>query len=156
MGFTEFGPSMSRYAADAIVIVHAGYVLFVVGGLLLILLGGMACWRWVYARLFRYAHLAAIGLVVLESWFGIPCPLTTLESRLRAAGGEEPHAGEFIGRWVHDCLFIDAPPWVFTCVYSLFGLLVLATWWYFPPGDPPPVLLQKPDADADAVIPSGS
>jgi hypothetical protein len=27
----------------------------------------------------------------------------------------------------------DAPPWVFTTVYSLFALAVLAAWWYYPP-----------------------
>ena len=31
------------------------------------------------------------------------------------------------------CSISSAPPWVFTGGYTVFALLVLATWWYFPP-----------------------
>jgi hypothetical protein len=30
-------------------------------------------------------------------------------------------------------LFYNAPSWVFTLIYSLFGALVAATWWRWPP-----------------------
>jgi hypothetical protein len=30
-------------------------------------------------------------------------------------------------------IFYEAPFWVFTLVYTVFGLLVLVAWWYFPP-----------------------
>ena len=114
-------------AADAVVFIHAAYVAFVVLGLVAILIGRMLGWEWVRNVWFRLAHLAMIGVVVVESLFGIICPLTTLENNLRRSAGETTHAESFVGRWVHDLLFFDAPPWVFTVVYCVFGAVVLAT-----------------------------
>ena len=39
----------------------------------------------------------------------------------------------FVADWLSRLLYYDAPAWVFTLAYSLFGGLVLATWWWFPP-----------------------
>lgn len=47
--------------------------------------------------------------------------------------GSSPYANSFIGHWVQSILFYEAPFWVFTLVYTIFGLLVVAAWWYFPP-----------------------
>ena len=119
--------------ADAVLLLHLGIVVFVVGGLLAVLVGHARGWAWVRGRGFRLAHLAAIGIVVAESWFGITCPLTTLESWLRAQAGGAAYERGFIEHWVQRLLFHDAPPWVFTLAYSAFGALVAATWWYVPP-----------------------
>ena len=59
--------------ANLILILHVGYVLFVVGGLILILAGGVRGWQWVRNPWFRAAHLAAIGYVMFEAWIGIVC-----------------------------------------------------------------------------------
>ena len=83
--------------------------------------------------MFRLAHLAAIGIVVAESWVGFECPLTTLERWLRVRAGAATYVGGFVEHWFHAVLFYDAPPWVFVAGYSLFGLVVVATWWRFPP-----------------------
>jgi hypothetical protein len=119
--------------ADAVLVLHVAIVLFVVGGLLLILIGNLRAWPWVNALWFRLAHLATIGIVVAESWFDIVCPLTTLEMWLRAQGDAAPYSGGFIEHWLQALLYWQAPPWVFTLAYSLFGLAVAAAWWYFPP-----------------------
>ena len=59
-------------AADAVLIAHVSFVLFVVAGLVAIFVGAAAGWRWVRSRAFRLAHLAAIGVVVAQSWCCIP------------------------------------------------------------------------------------
>ena len=69
--------------ADAVLVVHFGVVLFVVGGLVVVLAGNWLRWRWVNHLWFRLAHLAAIAVVVIQAWLGQYCPLTTLESWLR-------------------------------------------------------------------------
>lgn len=119
--------------ADAVLSLHFGIVVFVVGGLVLIVAGNLRGWRWVNAGWFRLAHLAAIAVVVAQAWLGITCPLTTLEMWLRAQAGAGTYGGSFIEHWVARLLYYEGPPWVFALAYSLFALAVLAVWWRFPP-----------------------
>ena len=122
-----------RLLADLVVMVHAAYVAFVVLGLLVIRVGIGLRWNWVRNFWFRMAHLAAILIVCLEASIGIVCPLTTLENYLRARGGQGDYAGDFIGYWVHELIFVEAPPWVFTFCYILFGYAVLSVFVFAPP-----------------------
>jgi len=81
--------------ADAVVVVHLGFVMFVVCGGLLIL------WR-PWAAL---VHLpAAVWGVSIELTGGI-CPLTPLENRLRALGGDAAYSGDFVERYLMPVLY---------------------------------------------------
>lgn len=119
--------------ADAVLSLHVAVVAFVVGGLVLIIVGNLRAWRWVNTLWFRMVHLTAIAVVVAEAWFGAVCPLTSVEMRLRAKASATTYAGSFIEHWFQRILYYEAPSWVFTAAYTLFGLVVAATWWYFPP-----------------------
>jgi len=119
--------------ADVVLSLHVAIVAFVIGGLVVVIAGNLLAWRWVNALWFRLAHLGAIAMVVAESWFGVACPLTSLEMWLRAKAHETTYAGSFVEHWLQRILYYEAPAWVFTVSYSLFGLLVAATWYYFPP-----------------------
>ena len=120
-------------AADVVLIAHAAFIAFVVGGQLLIVAGWLGGWDWPRHPPFRVLHLAAIALVVLESWCGITCPLTWLEFTLRPEGaGLAGHDG-FIAYWLHRLIFYDAPSWVFTAVYTAFGATVVAAFVFYPP-----------------------
>ena len=123
-----------RLLADAVLLLHFAIVLFVVGGLLLIVAGNLLRWRWVNGWPFRVAHLAAIAFVVAEAWTGITCPLTTLESALRQRAGAGGYDAGFVEHWIQRLLFYQAPGWIFTMAYTLFALAVVAAWWIFPPG----------------------
>ncbi|MBM3344522.1 MAG: DUF2784 domain-containing protein [Betaproteobacteria bacterium] len=120
---------MREFAADLILIVHFAFVLFVVGGLLMIWIGHAAGWQWVRNFKFRVAHLAAILFVALEAIAGVMCPLTIWEDALRGVTSDQ----SFIARWVHAIMFYSAPPWVFTLLYVAFALVVAATFWLVPP-----------------------
>jgi Protein of Unknown function (DUF2784) len=122
-----------QLSADVVLALHVAIVAFVVGGLVLIIAGNLLRWRWANAYWFRLAHLAAIATIAAESWLGVICPLTSVEMWLRANAHETTYAGSFVGHWLQRILYYDAPAWVFTTAYSLFGLLVAGTWWYFPP-----------------------
>jgi len=122
-----------QYLADLTVMVHVAYVAFVVIGMLLIVLGLVLGWRWVRNFWFRAIHLAMIAIVVAETFLGMVCPLTTLEDTLRAWAGETVEEGTFLGRLAHELLFYDAPEWVFTLSYCLFGAVVLLTFIFAPP-----------------------
>ncbi|MCB1552725.1 MAG: DUF2784 domain-containing protein [Xanthomonadales bacterium] len=125
--------NLFRLLADAVLTVHAAVVLFVVGGVILIVAGNVRGWGWVNRGGFRLAHVLAIAIVVVQSWFGIECPLTTLENWLRIRAGDTAYTRSFIEDWLHRLLFFDAPTWVFAVVYTLFGALVVAVWWRYPP-----------------------
>lgn len=124
----------SRLAADLVVIVHAGFIAFVLVGLLLVWIGIAARWEWIRNPWFRGVHLLAIAFVVLQAYLGIVCPLTEWENALRVRGGQQAY-GEtgFIQHWLHALIFFSAPPWVFTLCYTLFGLLVIGTLLLAPP-----------------------
>ena len=119
--------------ADLVLATHAALVMFVIGGLAAILVGNFRGWRFVNAWWFRAAHLAAIAVVAAQAWLGITCPLTTLESALRVKAGGAAYETSFIEYWLARLLYYDAPAWVFTAAYTLFGLAVAAAWWRFPP-----------------------
>ena len=116
-------------AADAILLAHFLFVLFVVFGLLLILAGGLFSWSWVRNPWFRLAHLLAIAVVMLQSWLGAICPLTTWEMALRERSGGTVYAGSFIAHWLEQLLYYRAPAWVFIVAYTVFGLLVVVAWF---------------------------
>lgn len=115
--------------ADAVLLTHAAFVGFVVVGFILTLAGLWRGWAWVRNARFRGLHLAAILYVVVQSWLGVECPLTTLESSLRIRGGEAAYRESFIQDWVYRVLYYEAGAWVFVAVYTLFGAAVLITWW---------------------------
>ncbi len=119
--------------ADLVLASHVLVVVFVIVGLLLIVAGNLLQWRWAKAVWFRATHLLAIAIVVAESWLGITCPLTSLERALREKAHQTTYTESFIEHWLSEVLFYQAPEWVFTLAYSLFGLLVLITWWKWPP-----------------------
>jgi len=123
--------------ADLIVSIHFGYVIFVVGGLLVIILGGVLRWRFIRNFWFRVIHLAMILLVVFETLWGITCPLTDWEYELRVAAGQQNVSGEsFIARLIHLLIFYEFPQMVFTIAYCVFGIAVLVSWWLIPPRVP--------------------
>lgn len=122
-----------QHLANLVLALHVCIVLFVVGGLLLIMIGNIKQWHWVNLRWFRYLHLTAILVVIAETWLGWTCPLTTLEMWLRAKAGSTVYPGNFIEHWLQALLYYHAPDWVFLLIYSLFGLLVIAVWLRFPP-----------------------
>ena len=127
------GSSLSLLLANAVLVVHVGIAAFVVAGLVLVIVGNRKHWGWVNNVWFRVAHVAAIGIVVAESWLGFVCPLTTLEMWLRSRAGATSYGGGFIEHWLQQLLYYSASPWVFVAAYTAFALLVFATWWYFPP-----------------------
>jgi hypothetical protein len=120
---------MAGTFADAVLVVHAAFVLFVVAGLPATWIGAALDRPFARSMAFRAAHLAAIAFVVAESLLGIACPLTLWEDALRGTAGSDG----FIERWVHAWLFWAWPPWVFTALYVGFGALVAITWWRIPP-----------------------
>jgi len=90
-------------------------------------------WQWVRNFWFRIVHFLMIAAVAVESLFGVLCPLTAWEDRLRERAGESAEPYSFIGRWVHELLFFDLPHSVLTASYCAFFLVVLLLLIVAPP-----------------------
>jgi len=102
-----------RFLADVVLVLHLGFVLFVV-------LGALLVFRW--PRL-AWLHIpAAVWGAVIE-FAGWLCPLTPLENALRRLGGEGGYAGGFIERYVVALLYPGELP---RMAHIALGLLVLA------------------------------
>ncbi len=84
-----------RLLADAVVVVHLGFVLFVVAGGFLVL-------RWPRAAWIQLP--AAVWGIVVE-WSGWICPLTPLENWLRARGGAAGYEAGFVERYLLSVLY---------------------------------------------------
>ena len=85
-------------AADAVVLLHAAFVAFVVAGAALL-------WRWPRVV---WLHLPA---ALWGAWIevaGAICPLTPLENGLRARAGEAGYRGGFVEHYVVPVLYPEA------------------------------------------------
>ena len=84
-----------RLAADLVALLHGAFVLFVVGG-------GLLVWRW--PRL-AWLHLPAVAWGALIEFTGWMCPLTPLEQHLRQVVGQAGYAGGFIDHYLLALLY---------------------------------------------------
>jgi hypothetical protein len=101
-----------RVLADAVVVLHLGFVVFVMCGGLLVL------WR----RWVAFVHLPAAAWGVYIELAGRICPLTPLENRLRALGGGTAYSGDFVERYLIPVLY---PPGLRRDVQAILGLVAL-------------------------------
>jgi energy-converting hydrogenase Eha subunit A len=120
--------------ADTVLAIHFGVVVFVVAGLVVIPVGNALRWQWVNSWSFRLSHAAAIVVITVQAWLGQHCPLTVLEAWLRAQAGEASHYEvSFVQFWLERLMYFQAPLWVFTVLYTVFGCVVALAWWRYPP-----------------------
>lgn len=119
--------------ADLVVGGHVAYVSYVVFGQLLIWLGLIRGWSWIRNLWFRWTHLAMILIVGGEAVMNIECPLTHWERSLREAAGQAVGGESFVGRLLHDLIFVDWSPWVIDASHIVFALVVLGTFVLAPP-----------------------
>jgi hypothetical protein len=123
-----------RLLADAVLVIHFGFVSFVVGGLVLIWAGWALRWRWVGNFWFRLAHLLAMGVVLAEALGGVICPLTIWEDKLRWMAGEgQRYQGTFIQHWLHRVMFYSVSNVAITVAYAVFFTLLGASLWLVKP-----------------------
>jgi hypothetical protein len=81
---------MYSLAADAVLVLHLGFVLFVG-------LGGLLALRW--PRI-AWIHIPSAVWGAAIEFAGWICPLTPIENDLRARAGESPYTGDFVARYL--------------------------------------------------------
>jgi hypothetical protein len=104
-----------RILADAVVVVHFGFILFVAAG-------GLAAWRrpgilWLHAPAVAWG----IGIVTI----GFDCPLTPLERGLRRLGDQGGYEGGFVDRYIEDVIYPEEHT---PLLRAIAAALIVAGW----------------------------
>lgn len=100
-----------RLLADITLLLHLCFIVFVIFGGLLVLRRRFVLWL----------HLPALVWGILIEFFGITCPLTTLENYLRGLGGEAGYEGGFIEHYVSTLVY-----WQMTVeIQILLGIMLI-------------------------------
>jgi hypothetical protein len=87
-----------RFFADVVLVIHLFFVLFVIGGALLVVKWPRIAWL----------HMPAAVWGALIEFMGWICPLTPLENRFLMQSGKAAYEGDFIGRYVLPILYPTA------------------------------------------------
>jgi len=101
-----------RLLANAVVSIHALFILFVV-------LGGFLAWR---RRSIAAVHIPCAIWGVLIEYRGWMCPLTPVENALRAKAGQQGYSGGFIEHYLMPTIY---PSGLTPRVQALLGTFVL-------------------------------
>lgn len=104
---------LDRLAADAVVLLHLGFILFV-------LLGGLLVLRW--PRL-AWLHVPAAVWGMAVEFLHLYCPLTPLENHFRALAGDSGYSDGFIEHYLITLIY---PAGLTEATQIVLGLVVAA------------------------------
>ncbi len=101
-----------RLVANAVVVFHALFILFVV-------LGGFIAWRW---RWVAALHIPCALWGMLIEYRGWICPLTPLENTLRERAGQQGYSGGFVEHYLLPAIY---PSGLTPRIQAVLGTAVL-------------------------------
>lgn len=81
--------------ADAVIVLHLAFILFVATGALL-----AVRWPWLV-----WAHVPALAWGAGTVLIGFECPLTHLENALRRTAGTATYEGGFVDRYIENVVY---------------------------------------------------
>ena len=103
---------ISKLIADALIIVHLFFILFV-------LLGGLLVLKWQKIALL---HLPCVLWGALLEFYGWICPLTPLENYFRESGGASRYTEGFIDHYIIPLIY---PSGLDRNTQVVFGIIVI-------------------------------
>ena len=86
---------IATFMVNAVLIVHAAFILFVVAG-------GLLALRW--PRIV-WLHLPAVAWGAAVEWMGWICPLTPLENRFRSLAGQSTYEDGFLAYYLFSAIY---------------------------------------------------
>ncbi len=127
-----------KILADLVVLIHFGWILFILWGFVLTVCGSVCVYvlpeakdrgkkffdRWI----FRIVHLAGIVYVAILTVLGKYCPLTILENDLRGQyDAELAYPGSFVIHYIEKIVYPEANFLIFvipTIIIAVFTVLM--------------------------------
>ena len=127
-----------KILADLVVLIHFGWILFMLWGFVLTVWGSVCVYVLPAARdrgkkffdrwIFRTAHLAGIIYVAILTIQGKYCPLTILENDLRGKyDAELAYPGSFVIHYIEKIVYPEANFLIFvipTIIIAVFAVLM--------------------------------
>ena len=103
-----------RFAADAVLVLHLGFIVFA-------LLGALLAFRW---RRMVALHLPAAAWAAWIEWSGGICPLTPLENAWRLRAGQQGYRTSFVEHHLLGVIYPDGLTRELQVALALVVLLV--------------------------------
>ncbi|HEY4139640.1 MAG TPA: DUF2784 domain-containing protein [Casimicrobiaceae bacterium] len=103
---------IDRVLADAVVVVHLAFIVFVMAGGAAVILWPRLAWL----------HLPAVIWATYVELTSTICPLTPLENLLRSRAGQSEYQGDFVE---HHVLPIIYPPGLTPQAQTILGIVVV-------------------------------
>ena len=112
---------MEIWLANLVILIHFLFVIFVIGGALLLL----------WSKKIVLLHLPAVIWGALIEFTGWICPLTPLENELRYQAGREIYEGGFIENYIIPILYPSGLTREIQIGFGSFVIIVnLCLYWY--------------------------
>ncbi len=108
----NWGDVLMILISDFIVLIHFGFILFVI-------LGGLLVIKW---KKFIWLHLPAASWGALIEFFGWLCPLTTLENQLRRNNDSEVYLNGFVEQYIIPLIY---PEELTRDIQTILGVAVI-------------------------------
>jgi hypothetical protein len=102
-----------RVLADAVVVFHLAFIVFVLAG------GALLLWR----RRIAWLHLPAVAWAAYAEFTSTICPLTPLENALRRRAGQSGYEGGFIEHYLIPIIY---PAGLTANTQEVLGAVVIA------------------------------
>jgi len=109
-----------RLAADAVLVLHLAFIVFVT-------LGGLLNLRW---KRFWLLHLPALIWGFVVEFLAVVCPLTTIENYFRVAAGEHGYERGFIDYFISSLIYPGLSPSIHILLGIVLALLNLVIYFY--------------------------
>ena len=104
---------VDRVLADAVVVFHLAFIVFVLAG------GALVVWR----RGIAWLHLPAVVWAAYAEFTSTICPLTPLENALRLRAGQSGYEGGFVDHYLIPLIY---PAALTPSVQVVLGAIVVA------------------------------
>lgn len=123
---------LSEIAADIILLIHAAWVLFMIGGIIFTFAAYFrrSLFEW---AMFRTAHLIGLLFTASLGIFGWNCPLTNIENSLRADGRGAVYPGSFLAHYLERIVYWEITQQTITIATIVLAVFVIATFVIRPP-----------------------